>query len=110
VLSKKARGWRDDLTAVRRPRKMRVRVAAPPGRHFSLEIAQSGVTGRTAAAGFFAGAFAVTSSLLPTYARFNLAFERGEGAWLYATNGDKYLDFGAGIAVVSVGHCHPHLV
>ncbi len=52
----------------------------------------------------------MTSSLLPTYARFNLAFERGEGAWLYATNGDKYLDFGAGIAVVSVGHCHPHLV
>jgi acetylornithine/N-succinyldiaminopimelate aminotransferase len=57
-----------------------------------------------------AGAFVVTSSLLPTYARFNLAFERGEGAWLTATNGDKYLDFGAGIAVVSVGHCHPHLV
>lgn len=52
----------------------------------------------------------MTSSLLPTYARFNLAFERGEGAWLYATNGEKYLDFGAGIAVVSVGHCHPHLV
>jgi acetylornithine/N-succinyldiaminopimelate aminotransferase len=89
---------------------MRVRVAAPPGRHFSLEIAQSGVTGRTATAGFFAGAFAVASSLLPTYARFNLAFERGEGAWLYATNGEKYLDFGAGIAVVSVGHSHPHLV
>ena len=52
----------------------------------------------------------MTSSLLPTYARFNLAFERGEGAWLYATNGDKYLDFGAGIAVISVGHSHPHLV
>jgi acetylornithine/N-succinyldiaminopimelate aminotransferase len=52
----------------------------------------------------------VASSLLPTYARFNLAFERGEGAWLYATNGEKYLDFGAGIAVVSVGHSHPHLV
>ncbi|WP_297298775.1 aspartate aminotransferase family protein [uncultured Methylovirgula sp.] len=52
----------------------------------------------------------MTSSLLPTYARFNLAFERGEGAWLYAANGDKYLDFGAGIAVVSVGHSHPHLV
>ncbi|MEJ0050873.1 MAG: aspartate aminotransferase family protein [Methylovirgula sp.] len=52
----------------------------------------------------------MASSLLPTYARFNLAFERGEGAWLYATNGEKYLDFGAGIAVVSVGHSHPHLV
>jgi acetylornithine/N-succinyldiaminopimelate aminotransferase len=52
----------------------------------------------------------VTSSLLPTYARFNLGFERGEGAWLYAANGDKYLDFGAGIAVISVGHSHPHLV
>lgn len=52
----------------------------------------------------------MTSSLLPTYARFNLAFERGEGAWLYVANGDKYLDFGAGIAVVSIGHSHPHLV
>jgi acetylornithine/N-succinyldiaminopimelate aminotransferase len=52
----------------------------------------------------------VTSSLLPTYARVHLSFERGEGVWLIATNGERYLDFGAGIAVNSVGHVHPHLV
>jgi acetylornithine/N-succinyldiaminopimelate aminotransferase len=52
----------------------------------------------------------VTSALLPTYARYPLAFERGEGAWLYAANGDKYLDFGGGIAVASLGYNHPHLV
>jgi acetylornithine/N-succinyldiaminopimelate aminotransferase len=52
----------------------------------------------------------VTSSLLPTYARVHLSFERGEGVWLVAGNGDRYLDFGAGIAVNSVGHAHPHVV
>jgi acetylornithine/N-succinyldiaminopimelate aminotransferase len=50
------------------------------------------------------------SSLLGTYARAELAFERGEGAWLYTDRGDKYLDFAAGIAVNVVGHAHPHLV
>ncbi len=52
----------------------------------------------------------MTSSLLPTYARANLAFERGEGAWLTSTEGERFLDFGAGIAVTSLGHAHPHLV
>ena len=52
----------------------------------------------------------MTSSLLPTYARADIAFERGDGAWLTATNGERYLDFGGGIAVTSVGHSHPHLV
>ncbi len=52
----------------------------------------------------------MTSSLLPTYARAKLAFERGEGAWLTSTEGERYLDFGAGIAVASLGHAHPHLV
>ncbi len=47
---------------------------------------------------------------MPTYARVDLAFERGEGAWLYATNGDRYLDFGSGVAVNALGHSHPHLV
>jgi acetylornithine/N-succinyldiaminopimelate aminotransferase len=47
---------------------------------------------------------------MPTYARADLAFERGEGAWLVATNGDRYLDFGAGIAVNALGHAHPKLV
>jgi acetylornithine/N-succinyldiaminopimelate aminotransferase len=52
----------------------------------------------------------VTSHLLPTYARVNLAFERGEGAWLIAANGDRYLDFTSGVAVNALGHAHPHLV
>ncbi|WP_350336123.1 aspartate aminotransferase family protein [Coralliovum pocilloporae] len=51
-----------------------------------------------------------TSSLYGTYARADLAFERGEGAWLYDEAGNAYLDFAAGIAVNSVGHSHPHLV
>ncbi len=52
----------------------------------------------------------MTSSLLPTYARADLAFERGEGAWLISTSGDRFLDFGCGIAVTGLGHAHPHLV
>ena len=52
----------------------------------------------------------MASHLLPTYARIDLAFERGEGAWLTATNGDRYLDFASGIAVNALGHAHPHLV
>lgn len=49
-------------------------------------------------------------ALLPTYARNELAFDRGEGAYLFATNGRKYLDFASGIAVTGLGHSHPHLV
>jgi acetylornithine/N-succinyldiaminopimelate aminotransferase len=52
----------------------------------------------------------VTSHLLPTYARADLAFERGEGAWLTATDGTRYLDFAAGVAVNALGHAHPKLV
>src|SRR5882757_9777350 len=51
-----------------------------------------------------------TSHLLPTYARVDLAFTRGEGAWLIAENGDRYLDFTAGVAVNVLGHAHPKLV
>ena len=50
------------------------------------------------------------SALLPTFARADLVFERGEGAWLVTQDGDRYLDFGAGIAVNALGHAHPHLV
>ena len=53
---------------------------------------------------------AVTSHLLPTYARVDLAFERGEGAWLIATNGERYLDFTGGVAVNALGHAHPYLI
>jgi acetylornithine/N-succinyldiaminopimelate aminotransferase len=52
----------------------------------------------------------VTSHLLPTYARVDLAFERGEGAWLIATDGERYLDFAAGVAVNALGHAHPRLI
>jgi acetylornithine/N-succinyldiaminopimelate aminotransferase len=52
----------------------------------------------------------LSSPLLPTYDRISLAFERGEGAWLTSTEGERFLDFGAGIAVSSLGHSHPHLV
>jgi acetylornithine/N-succinyldiaminopimelate aminotransferase len=50
------------------------------------------------------------SVLLPTYARAALAFERGVGAYLFTTSGERYLDFGAGVAVTALGHAHPHLV
>ena len=50
------------------------------------------------------------SAIMPTYARTDLVFERGEGAWLYTASGEKYLDFGAGVAVTALGHAHPHLV
>jgi len=49
-------------------------------------------------------------SILPTYNRAPLSFERGEGSWLIATDGTRYLDFGAGIAVNALGHAHPALV
>src|SRR6187431_2012294 len=52
---------------------------------------------------------AVSSHLLPTYARVDLAFERGEGAWLFTAEGDRYLDFTAGVAVNALGHAHPYL-
>ena len=50
------------------------------------------------------------SHMLPVFARADVAFERGEGAWLIATNGDRYLDFTSGVAVNALGHAHPHLV
>jgi acetylornithine/N-succinyldiaminopimelate aminotransferase len=52
----------------------------------------------------------VSSHLLPTYARVDLAFERGEGAWLFTAEGEKYLDFTSGVAVNALGHAHPRLV
>jgi acetylornithine/N-succinyldiaminopimelate aminotransferase len=52
----------------------------------------------------------MTSHLLPVFARVDLGFERGEGCWLVATNGERYLDFTSGVAVNALGHAHPHLV
>ena len=52
----------------------------------------------------------MNSHLLPTYARVDLAFERGEGAWLITAAGERYLDFTCGVAVNALGHAHPYLV
>ncbi len=49
-------------------------------------------------------------SVLPTYNRAPIAFRKGEGAWLTAVDGTRYLDLGAGIAVNALGHAHPALV
>ena len=48
-------------------------------------------------------------AVMPTYERNELTFERGEGAYLFATDGRKYLDFASGVAVTSLGHAHPRL-
>ena len=49
-------------------------------------------------------------AVMPTYARSELMFDRGEGPYLYATNGRRYLDFSSGVAVTSLGHAHPRLI
>ncbi len=49
------------------------------------------------------------SALMPNYARADLAFERGEGAWLWTVDGRRFLDFGSGIATASLGHGNAHL-
>ncbi|MDK2773595.1 MAG: aspartate aminotransferase family protein [Tabrizicola sp.] len=49
-------------------------------------------------------------SVLPTYNRAPIAFVKGEGSWLIAEDGRRYLDLGAGIAVNALGHAHPALV
>lgn len=49
-------------------------------------------------------------AVMPTYDRKDVAFERGEGSWLHATDGRRFLDFTSGIAVNNLGHCHPYLV
>jgi acetylornithine/N-succinyldiaminopimelate aminotransferase len=47
---------------------------------------------------------------MTTFARVDLAFERGEGVWLVSKDGERYLDFTSGVAVNALGHSHPHLV
>jgi acetylornithine aminotransferase/acetylornithine/N-succinyldiaminopimelate aminotransferase len=48
--------------------------------------------------------------VIPTYGRFDLRLAKGAGARVWDEDGKAYLDFGAGIAVVSLGHCHPRVV
>ncbi len=49
-------------------------------------------------------------AVMPTYARADVAFEHGQGAYLFDTGGRRYLDFASGIAVTALGHAHPALV
>lgn len=49
-------------------------------------------------------------AVMPTYQRAEIAFDRGEGAYLIAADGRRYLDFASGVAVTALGHSHPHLV
>lgn len=67
-------------------------------------------TMKSATASSAAPAVRSTSHMLPTYARADFSFDRGEGAWLFADDGRKFLDFAGGIAVNVLGHSHPHLV
>jgi len=50
------------------------------------------------------------SYIMPTYGERDLVFAKGKGCYLYTLSGEKYLDFAGGIAVNSLGHCHPKLV
>jgi acetylornithine/N-succinyldiaminopimelate aminotransferase len=52
----------------------------------------------------------MTSQLLNVYNRAPVTFTHGEGSWLIAENGDRYLDCVGGIATDALGHCHPKLV
>ena len=52
----------------------------------------------------------MSDALMENYARLELSFSTGEGCWLIATDGTRYLDCAAGIAVNTLGHKHPHLV
>ena len=52
----------------------------------------------------------ILSYIMPTYGERILDFKEGKGVYLIATDNKKYLDFGSGIAVNSLGHCHPKLI
>ena len=52
----------------------------------------------------------MNKSILSTYSRSKLSFKQGRGSWLETHDGTRYLDFGSGIAVNSLGHCHPKLI
>ena len=92
----------NELTGRRRANKM-LKWCRPERRHILFSAAQlenCATRGRKT----------MTSHLLPTYARVHLAFERGEGVWLVATNGERYLDFTSGVAVNALGHAHPQMI
>ena len=47
---------------------------------------------------------------LATYKKMPVVAERGEGVWIYTSDGERYLDLYGGHAVAGTGHCHPHIV
>jgi acetylornithine/N-succinyldiaminopimelate aminotransferase len=49
-------------------------------------------------------------AVMGTYARQDVVFDRGEGSWLVTQSGDRFLDFGSGVAVNALGHAHPRLI
>jgi acetylornithine/N-succinyldiaminopimelate aminotransferase len=61
-----------------------------------------------AAQAFWEGA--MVTAVMPTYGRADVSFDRGEGAYIFDSNGRRYLDFGAGIAVTCLGHANPRLI
>ncbi|WP_417820182.1 aspartate aminotransferase family protein [Terasakiella sp.] len=52
----------------------------------------------------------MTNAVMKTYAPADVVFDKGEGVYLIAEDGKRFLDFGAGVAVTCLGHAHPHLV
>jgi acetylornithine/N-succinyldiaminopimelate aminotransferase len=74
----------------------------------------SSTSSATAAAALNAPAPSISTgpspAVMPTYARQDVVFERGEGAWLISTKGERYLDFASGVAVNALGHAHPKLI
>lgn len=77
-------------------------VDSSEAREAPLKSSNSDITSARAADG--------RAAVMPTYGRQDVVFERGDGAWLYNTDGDAFLDFGSGVAVNALGHAHPRLV
>ena len=69
-----------------------------------------GLCRRQEAAFLFQQVIFAMSAVLPTYARYELMFDHGKGAYIFTKDGKRYLDFSGGVAVNSLGHAHPHLV
>ena len=48
-------------------------------------------------------------NVVPSYARFDLVLDRGEGSYVWDVDGNRYLDLGGGIAVCALGHAHAEI-
>ena len=72
---------------------------------WTLDVGETDMTG--AALARDAGP---SPAVMGTYGRTDVSFDRGEGSWLITANGERYLDFGSGIAVTALGHAHPKLI